>query len=249
MEVLFMKSVRSLSTRVSRFPDLWAAHKDALRRAMKRLPVILGTVAALQTAVVYAGSGGNGGTTIDYIPPPSGPAVIADPCKAANPHRVFFVPNHFGSAEFPSGSGGYYYLKDQNNGCDRWVVDIKMATYSNMNSPYMSPGKVMLSAIPYDLPGSEDFEGYTPITEEDCERLTQSTTVYRKLAGETEFTKVDNTSVKGNWVGGSCTAVGYGLYPAPASTTGWDTYRVAVKLKERSSAQEVTVIVDQPPPD
>ena len=34
---------------------------------------------------------------------------------------------------------------------------------------------------------------------------------------------------------------------APSSLTGWDTFRVAVKLILRSSAQEVRVIVDQPP--
>lgn len=239
-----MKSVRSLSARVSRLPGLWAAHKDALRRAMKRMPVILGAVATLHTGAVHAD-----GISLDQLPPPPGPYQIPDACKTANPHQTYYVPNHFGSVDLPSGNGGYHYRADQNNGCDRWVVDIKMATYSNMNSPYRAPGRVVLSAGPYDLPGSEDFGDTIPITQENCERLTQNTTIYRKLSGETEFTKVASKSSKGQWVGGHCTGVGSGLFDAPASNSGWDTYRVAVKVKERSSAQEVSVFVDQPPPD
>jgi hypothetical protein len=205
-------------------------------------------MAALQWGPVYAA-----GPTGGQIPPPPGPydpyPPFYDPCKDADPHRIFYVPDHFGSAEFHSGSGGYYYLKDQNNGCDRWIVDIKMATYSNMNSPYLAPGRVIIGAGPYDLPGSEDLGGAIPITQEDCERHTLSTAIYQKKSGETEFTKIFSHTSKGKWVAGECTGVAAGEFEVSASKSGWDTYRVATKLKERSSAQEVSVFVDQPPPE
>lgn len=243
-----MKSVRFLSQSVSHLPLLWAAQKAAFRRTVRQLPTALACFVALQGNPVQA-AGPVGGVIL----PPPGPydptPPISDPCRNADPHRIFYVPDHFGSVEFPSGSGGYHYLKDQNKGCDRWVVDIKMATYSNMNSPYMSPGTVIIGAIPYDLPGSKSFGGITPVTQEDCERLTLSTTIYQKLSGETEFTRIHTTTSKGQWQFGQCRGVASGQFDVRASKSGWDTYRVATKLKERSSAQEVSVFIDQPPPE
>jgi hypothetical protein len=175
------------------------------------------------------------------------------------PHTTFAVPLNFGNKVIPSGGGGYYYRADQNNGCDRWVVDIYMAVYANkgplIDGQWFGPGVVRLGGGAYDLPSSSFYEGARPVTREDCERVSDSVIIYRKLATESQFTRVDYTSSKGKWMNNHCefgmtNFFPSGYYDAPAGPMGGvDTYRVAVKVKERSSAQEAAVVISQPPPD
>jgi hypothetical protein len=180
------------------------------------------------------------------------PFVSADPCAVAEPHYIFFVPKLFGSETFTSGSGAYYYEAYKNHFCSRFIVDVMMATYSNTGPDTggeVPPSSgVVISGNAYDLPSSDGFGGVVPITEEDCKRFTLNVGFYRKLANETEFTKLSDHSNKSTWESGYCSGPTVETMSAPTSMSGWDTYRAAVSCVLRTTAQEVQVNINQPPP-
>lgn len=155
-----------------------------------------------------------------------------DTCAMAAPNSIQYLNSGVTDLDSKSGSGAYAY--DTSNLCHRWIVDFKSATYSL---------PVVLMASAFDLPSSSSYGGTVPGTAEDCARFTQYVTFYRRLANETAFTNQGGTTTKGSWSGGKCQ-----LYVSSGSvkwvitkpsTSGWDTYRVAVSAKERSTYQEV----------
>ena len=156
---------------------------------------------------------------------------VLDPCRLADPDHIIYVPSNAAPQHAPSGSGAYGYKQKL---CNRWVVDFKMATYS---------GERELTGGPWDLPGSAD-NGTIPVTKQDCTRLATYVNFYRKKANETSFTKLGSFKYVGLWSNGVCKmhkqwgTANKWLYASP-SQTGWDTYRVAVGTKLRSSWQEV----------
>lgn len=181
------------------------------------------------------------------LPPPQ----LLDYCASAEPQAAYPVP----ATQSPgliatSGSGGYYYTTL----CRGFVVDIKMATYSNTNPvngvPTNPTGALLISAAPYDLPSSQAFGGSVPIVEEDCGRLKWWARYYLKRHDEDHFTKLTDFKTTTNWQSNSCHLVApLGSITANVSEAGWDTYRVAARAILRSSAQEVAVLFTQPPPE
>ena len=166
-----------------------------------------------------------------------------DGCVSAQPDAIVYVLADFAGADSKSGSGAYFYRTSGSlfvAPCNYWVTDVKMATYSP---------SVILSGEAWDLPSSASFGGTTPGTAEDCNRFTLAVRYYRKLASESGFTSLGSGTAKGQWTG-SCTLVWTGStsYQAAPSQSGWDTYRVAVRVKLRSSGQEARSLIALPLP-
>lgn len=136
-----------------------------------------------------------------------------------------------------SGSGSYFYSKPF-PACARWVVDVKVATGA-------LPGhELRLSGRAFDLPSSAGHGARLPRAQHDCGRWREYVSIYRRLAAEPAFTKVQHAAFEGTWTAEDCiptlvagTEWPYVVSAAPA--TGWDTYRIVVGTKLRSTWQEV----------
>jgi hypothetical protein len=142
-----------------------------------------------------------------------------------------------GLMESESGSGAYFYQK---TGCTRWVIDFKV--YADA----FDMEELVINASAYDLPSSAQAGGEVPGTPEDCARWSQTATFYRKLAAESDFTSLGFETRKGSWSNGTCNPYVHSgtlgsLTVDDAPNSGWDTYRVAVATKLRSTWQEVVV--------
>jgi hypothetical protein len=183
--------------------------------------------------------------------PPGG---YIDYCKTQAADDTLWVPLQFNTAAtvLSSESGAYAY---GDRACKYYIADVKMATYShsyNYDGEWIAT-PMLYDAGPYDLPSSSHFGGAIPTVQEDCERLTVQTRVYTKLNGETAFTLQGTLSQVGIWSSGVCNLVtqsSSGAFPPSMepSASGWDTYRVAVRAKLRSTYQEVGVTFSEPPP-
>jgi hypothetical protein len=174
---------------------------------------------------------GNESEALDIGPVTEGP-LIFDFCGTVEPNQVFYVGSNSGTLASPSLSGAYGYAVP----CGRWIVDYKVATYSPTWEIYGEP---------WDLPSSSAAKGTMPSTAHDCGRLSIYVTFYRKKSNETAFTKLGGARLGGYWNGtcsrtllsGSMTAA-----LAPPSQAGWDTYRIAVATRLRSSWQETRAV-------
>lgn len=174
---------------------------------------------------------------------------VPDFCALAEPQFVYFVPQTQGMGVVAtSGSGGYYYTTL----CKGYVVDIKMATYSNTDPvegvPTNPAGALIIATEPYDLPSSQDFGGMIPVVDEDCGRLKWWARYYLKRHNEDHFTQVGDFKATPNWDSNVCHVNPDGGHTAVVSEAGWDTYRVAVAVVLRTSAQEVAVKFVPAPP-
>ena len=136
-----------------------------------------------------------------------------------------------------SAHGGYYY-----DGCGRYVVDVKVG--SNMiNTP------LELYTAAHDLPSSSASGGEMPGNALDCGKYRRYETFWHRK-GEGAWTKKGYANYKGVWNGSGCnqqrtSGDTYGLVEVgPTPGAGWDTYRVAVAVKLRASAQQAKVVVD-----
>jgi hypothetical protein len=172
-----------------------------------------------------------------------------DLCAIAPSAFTYWVPQTQGAGMVAtSGSGGYYYTSL----CKAFVVDIKMATYSATDPvdglPTNPSGELIIATEPYDLPSSQAFGGTTPIVGEDCGRLKYSARYYRRLDNEDHLTHLADFKATTNWDSPVCDVTVDGGVHAYASQDGWDTYRVAVAVVLRSSAQEVAVTFIEAPP-
>ena len=74
-------------------------------------------------------------------------------------------------------------------------------------------------------------------------RVATYLTFYRKKANETAFTQMGSGKITGSWGASSSTCYrissGMTYVIAPHSASGWDTWRVAVGTKLRTTWQEV----------
>lgn len=179
------------------------------------------------------------------------PTGTVDSCKTANADKTLHVPITFGMNTISSGSGFYGY---RSPGCGYWVADIKMATYSHSWTPDgKNPQEVIVTGGYYDLPSSVWKGSLTEINnQEDCQRYIEYVRFYRKLSTESAFTFLGHAIYKGQWQSGDCnlykSSGTMGSVTAEPSKSGWDTYRVAVAVKLRSSWQEAGVFFAGPPP-
>jgi hypothetical protein len=177
---------------------------------------------------------------------------LPDFCAIADPHATYPVPATQGLPYMvaTSGSGSYYYTTL----CKAYVVDIKMATYSNTDPvqgvPQNPTGALSIGAGAYDLPSSQEFGGFRPIVQEDCNRLKVWARFYLKRHNEDHFTKLDEFHTTTSWDPSTlfCKIDGAKSIAAHVSEVGWDTYRVAVYVILRTSAQEVAVTLQSLPP-
>jgi hypothetical protein len=184
--------------------------------------------------------------------PPGG---YIDYCKTQAADDILWVPLQFNTdATILSSESGAYAYGDR--ACKYYIADVKMATYSHSSYYYgeWHAEPMHYHAGPYDLPSSSHFGGTIPTVQEDCERLTVQTRVYTKLNGETSFTLQGTRSQIGLWSSGVCTlglqsSTGELPITMNPSASGWDTYRVAVRAKLRSTYQEVGVTFSEPPPE
>jgi hypothetical protein len=164
------------------------------------------------------------------------PAILFDGCKTTTPDKVHYVTSATGAITSPSPDGGYRY--NTADFCGRWVVDFKFST--------TAPERV-LAGTPYDIPSSASPLGTWPNNAYDCQHLRLLTTIYRKKSTETAFTLLETKSSPGIWTGGTCYAIS-ATASAFASTSGYDTYRVAVGVRLRGAWQQATALAEYPPP-
>jgi len=140
--------------------------------------------------------------------------------------------------------------------CQGYIFDVNMATYSSLNPDShgvpTTPGRLVASADSYDLPGSAVVNGNLPTNKQDCTRLSTVLFAYTWPHTDTGYTYVGGVLREGSWANGVCSmpVVGtYGTIPQPThSTSGWDKFRFVINSLERTTYQEVAVVLKQPPP-
>ncbi len=177
---------------------------------------------------------------------------LPDFCATADAQATYWVPATQGLPHLvaTSGSGSYYYTSL----CKAYVVDVKMATYSNTDPingvPTNPTGRLLIGAGAYDLPSSAGFGGDRPIVQEDCNRLKIWARFYLKRHNEDHFTELDEFHTTTSWKADPpfCMMQGAKEISAQVSQDGWDTYRVAIGTILRTSAQEVAVTLATTPP-
>jgi len=206
------------------------------------------TLFAVLPAVFAMGCSGEPSTTddpalgeasqnLEIVQIPDDVYLPLDPCRTAEPDKLFFVLQNSAPLTAESGSGAYGY---KTTACKRWVVDYKVATYS--------PEWIMTGEA-WDLPSSSVANGTWPSNAQDCGRVATYLTFYRKKANETAFTQIGSGKITGSWSASSSTCYritsGMTYVIAPHSTSGWDTWRVAVGTKLRTTWQEVRATGEQ----
>jgi hypothetical protein len=201
--------------------------------------VLLAVLAAVAASPALAG-GSHRKAKADIIFP------LLDFCGSASADAVQYVPSSFSGSEWRSGGAAYAYKGSGGPGtvwpsCNFWITDVKLAGYSNGGDG------VVLDGSAYDLPSSGGPGGTLPGNAEDCNRFTLKKRFYRQLSTESSFTYLGGSTFKGNWSGGTCSLTQSGatatLFAKNTSGSGWDTYRVAVSVQERSSGQEARSLV------
>lgn len=164
------------------------------------------------------------------------PALLFDGCKTTTADKTHYVTSTTSTIKSQSPDGGYRY--QTSDFCGRWVVDFKFGT---------TAPKKMLMGLPYDIPSSASPLGTWPNNAYDCQHLRVLTTIYRKKSTETAFTQLDTKSSAGVWSGGTCYATSASA-TAYKSTSGYDTYRVAVGVKLRGAWQQAAAVLEYLPP-
>lgn len=175
-----------------------------------------------------------------------------DACKSADPDGIYYVPVGPIAEHRMNTEGAAYYYRE---GCTFGLFDVKMATYSNLGTEQVpGPGFVHWGSDADDLPGSASFGGRLPVVAEDCNRLVVETRLYRRLSNEAAFTRVYYEKRTHAWQSNQCVstiATSSGVRPERLDNTsgsGWDTWRIAVRVKERTSGQQARGAVFPPPP-
>lgn len=159
---------------------------------------------------------------------------IPDYCKTQAADATLTLGPSDVEVSSTSPNPGYGYR----SGCLSWVVDI--------NVPYNSAASLSRYYKSVELYGSStDSFPTKQYSQSSCESIKVRRTLYKKAAGETEFTQVDYRSYKGTWVTQSSpddlytapyclltanqTTPEYGWQSPPSS--GTDVYRVAVNAQ------------------
>ncbi|HMJ13899.1 MAG TPA: hypothetical protein VK524_20920 [Polyangiaceae bacterium] len=175
------------------------------------------------------------GEALEIVQVPDDIVLPIDACRTADPDQIFYVLANSGALVSESKNGGYGYDLP----CARWVVDYKIATYSP---------EWQITGEAWDLPSSSGANGLVPTNAHDCGRFATYVTFYRKKASETSFTNLGSGKFAGTWSSSSCKLTPSGTMTtaiAPPSTTGWDTWRIAVGSKLRTSWQETRAVGEQ----
>lgn len=176
------------------------------------------------------------------VPVSPAESILVDFCASASADATYSVSasGPTGVITSASGSGAYFYEK---TGCLRWVIDFEVSADA------FDMEEFAISGDPYDLPSSAAAGGGVPGTAEDCARWSLVVSYYRKLWGASTFTLLGSQTRKGSWSSGTCTPYVHSgtltslgaLSVEEAPNSGWDTYRIAVGTKLRSTWQEVVV--------
>ena len=89
-------------------------------------------------------------------------------------------------------------------GCNRFVVDILVPAPGRSSAA--SSLSLRLRAGAFRLPGGHPVgERFTaPGSELECGSYTQLTTIYKRAAGEKEFTRLSAVATKGDWQEAAC---------------------------------------------
>src|SRR5712691_5434014 len=170
-----------------------------------------------------------------------------DLCASAQANQTYFVPEHFSGDSIPSKDGSYYYPVPGNNGCNSWVVDVKISHQSNTNGNPGSDGKLFLSGESFDLPSSltTGISG-KPSTKIDCLRYLRKVQFFKKdLASSQPFTWIGYGVFTGTWRNSGCNisrsqgTLDNAIALAPA--VGVEVYRVVVSMTLREVAQKAAV--------
>jgi hypothetical protein len=197
------------------------------------IPALLAVACAAEPGAENAPAPGTQSQDLEIGLPPDGTYYPIDPCRTVEPDKLYYVLANAAAVSSPSGSGAYGYQTP----CNRWVVDFKIATYS--------PSWEMYGEA-WDLPSSNVANGKMPANAQDCGRYATYVTYYRKKSTETAFTNLGSIKFGGSWNGTSCTKVIVSgtmtSAIAPPSTSGWDTWRIAVGTKQRTSWQETRAV-------
>lgn len=130
-----------------------------------------------------------------------------------------------------SGSGAYYYRS-----CGYFLTDYRLLPTTST-----SPKMFELSGGFWDMPGAVDPEQSRPYLSEDCARSRIWMVFMQRLDGQ-PWGIATKTSAVGNWSAGSCAWAYKGItalqVQQPEVGSAAITYRVAVRVRERTSGQE-----------
>lgn len=182
------------------------------------------------------------------------------PCSSTNlaPDAYFKVPPDFYMQHqdthpvvLSSGSAAYYYRCD-NKSCRWFIADVLLDSKSNTGG--FNPLFVFINAYAYDLPSSEGPDGIISILPYDCSQLVVEMKAYYRHSslGPPSYTLQRHNKRFHNWALGACSHQDAGPQPFPlavvAPTEGTAYYRIAVRVKLRSSGQEAAVFIWSEPP-
>jgi hypothetical protein len=184
--------------------------------------------------------------------------VPVDPVVFASPHEVFWVPATFGEGGPPAfvSDGSSYYCQSPR----RFIVDIKMATYSNTDpiggDPNWPTGAMNVWGGSWDVPGSWYVGGLPPVPqvalEDDVDRFELFWSVYLKHGDGPMTVKAKDHLTGGEWHGEEDPPFGWlraGIQQVKKSDEGWDTWRFAVACLMRGVPQRVAVGFAGLPPE
>jgi hypothetical protein len=201
----------------------------------------------LKTALFALGALGlgasafGGSASADVAKPPVGPApikapmtmAVTKPCSEVGAAKTQALgPNQ---ATVEAASTTTYGTP----GCDSFVIDTTVTSASTIGSPTSYDPKVHFNYEPAS-------DGSAPAqTQAACQSTVASFSFYKKLHGQTAFTKIGGGTAKGKWnpnpgnYQSKCTLekqAGFEAPPAklalPNAAGKTDTYRIAISFKE-----------------
>lgn len=216
------------------------------RLALVAVPILALLTACSEQTPANGPQVGTASAAITFVP------VLPDFCTMQDADLDIVVPEAFDVPQTErSGSGFYAY---GGRLCPGWIVDVHLTRLSNASivNGNLTPNPVKLSSAAFDLPSSSAFGGITPITAEDCNRASGTTTVYFKdYLGNFSVTYTQKRT--GVWAGGTCTMAATGATgpatlapPTAGPLFAQNTYRVVSTMKLRTSAQETSVTLSDP---
>ncbi|MBI4701728.1 MAG: hypothetical protein HY744_11320 [Deltaproteobacteria bacterium] len=179
--------------------------------------------------------------------------IAIDPCLSCKHDAVYGVPPDCPPVVRIVSGGGSYRYKSDNTGlplcCDFFVVDVWMYHNSNLGAD-KKPNPVFIAVEPDDLPSSATCGGMAPTTPCDATTFAMHARLYRKWYDEDHLKPLGYWKWKGTWNGSSFGKdIVKGSYDYPLNGQPSmdpkiaNTYRVAVSLTLRGTAQRVAVIL------
>jgi hypothetical protein len=188
----------------------------------------------------------------------SAPSPIPGPCLTAEPDSVINIPTALPSAGVAvrSGTGSYAY---DDNDCSSFIVDIHQEIDSNAAQDRYGnwlPEGVIIAGRAFDLPSSAAYGGRVPTTRYDCERLDIRIVGYSRAGAEPfDTTPVLSATTRGTWYSdGICRLhttedIGSTTRDYCPRSDAVITHRWLVRVRERGTAQQAEVVVEDGPDD